>query len=495
VKRLQAFLSLALLFVLSIQSRAVVFVDGSAGGANNGTSWTDAYVDLGNALTLSASGSEIWLAEGVYRPSGGANASFVLKTGMELLGGFTNGMATRTERSWAHNLTVLNGDISDDDTAAWGNRGDNSYTVVIAENTSGVLLDGLIIRGGNADQAGLATGQNAYGGGLFANTAPSLTVSNCVFSENSARGSGAINMRKCSAVHLSSSVFSGNRATEGPATGDFHSGAVGIAAFPGYSALVEGCTFSGNTTADRGGAIHTTDKQWDLHLLNCLFVGNSAPQEGDAVSLRNFDVPIENCTFVKHPSDALSAQACTAFVTNSIMWDNLIMFIGGTIAPAYCDLQDAAFAGSNGNTNLVPQFLVDTGGTWTAAATYDADFGLTTLTDTTAGWESGVLAGGTVNPDLGQALHFSIYSNTPSKLLVWGDATAGGSGDGYSLHDWHLKFTSPLIDLGDPASDYAREPDFSLGQINMGAYANTEEAATTNPPTVIEPESILLLVF
>ena len=476
---------------------ALVFVDASAGGANNGTSWTDAYVDLANALTLSAAGSEIWIGGGVYRPSGGVNSSFILKTGLALFGGFTNGMVARAERDWAGNLTVLNGDISDNDTPVWGNRSDNSYVVLLAESTAGVQIDGLVIRGGNANQAGLATGQNAYGGAIFANVAHAMTISNCVFVGNSAKGSGAINLRKCNAVHISGSVFSGNRSTEG--TSDFHSGAVGVAAFGVYTARIERCTFSGNTASDRGGAIHTTSVEWDLWLLNCLFVGNSALAEGDAVSLRNFDMPIENCTFVKHPSDAIHAQSCNALVTNSILWDNVTMFVGEfggeSIQPAYSDLQDASFSGSNGNTNEVPQFLVNTGGIWTAAAAYDADFGLTTLTDASADWESGVLAGGTVNPNLGQPLHFTIYSNTPTMLLVWGDATSGGAGEPYTLHDWHLNYTSPLIDKGDPTSDWTDEPDFPLGKINMGAYGNTPEAATTNLPPVVVPTAMKLLIY
>jgi len=39
---------------------------------------------------------------------------------------------------------------------------------------------------------------------------------------------------------------------------------------------------------------------------------------------------------------------------------------------------------------------------------------------------------------------------------------------------------SPCIDTGDPASEYASEPDPNGCQANMGAYGNTEEAASAN---------------
>jgi len=38
--------------------------------------------------------------------------------------------------------------------------------------------------------------------------------------------------------------------------------------------------------------------------------------------------------------------------------------------------------------------------------------------------------------------------------------------------------SSPCIDTGDPCSDHSNEPDYPYGQINMGAYGNTDEAAS-----------------
>ena len=43
--------------------------------------------------------------------------------------------------------------------------------------------------------------------------------------------------------------------------------------------------------------------------------------------------------------------------------------------------------------------------------------------------------------------------------------------------DYHLQRTSPCIDVGDPVSDYANEPEPNGSRINMGRYGNTTEAA------------------
>ena len=53
------------------QAQTVWYVNLSAAGADDGTSWADAYDDLHDALDAAGSGDEIWVATGAYEPDRG----------------------------------------------------------------------------------------------------------------------------------------------------------------------------------------------------------------------------------------------------------------------------------------------------------------------------------------------------------------------------------------------------------------------------------------
>src|SRR4030095_13358316 len=69
---------------------ATWYVRASATGANNGTSWADAFTSLQSALAAAHSGDEIRVAIGTYKPApdgGNPGLSFFLITGVQILGG------------------------------------------------------------------------------------------------------------------------------------------------------------------------------------------------------------------------------------------------------------------------------------------------------------------------------------------------------------------------------------------------------------------------
>jgi len=63
-----------------------IYVNHLASGANNGTSWTNAFTDLQSALANACSGAQIWVAAGTYKPTTGTNRniSFVMKDGVAI---------------------------------------------------------------------------------------------------------------------------------------------------------------------------------------------------------------------------------------------------------------------------------------------------------------------------------------------------------------------------------------------------------------------------
>ena len=84
---------LAATLALPLQAGTVVYVDQSANGANNGATWANAYKDLQPALTYArahlATVDAIWVAEGIYRPTGpggSRSTSFALAGKLALYG-------------------------------------------------------------------------------------------------------------------------------------------------------------------------------------------------------------------------------------------------------------------------------------------------------------------------------------------------------------------------------------------------------------------------
>jgi predicted outer membrane repeat protein len=130
---------------------AIIFVDSSIlglGGANNGSSWVNAFVDLQDALASASSGTELWIADGIYSPDLGAekvyrdrDETFTLKNGVSLYGGFAGHETGLKERDPAVNESILSGDLFRNDAASGFT--DNSYHVVTATAIeAGVTLDG-----------------------------------------------------------------------------------------------------------------------------------------------------------------------------------------------------------------------------------------------------------------------------------------------------------------------------------------------------------------
>jgi len=127
------------------------YVNHTASGTNSGASWTDSYTSLQAAL-VEVDCTEVWTAKGAYKPVVpailGAVAlperavSFNINPGVAVYGGFAGGEVSLSARDPATHLTVLSGDIdnNDDSNNADGNAITESYTEIVGSNSQHVVV-------------------------------------------------------------------------------------------------------------------------------------------------------------------------------------------------------------------------------------------------------------------------------------------------------------------------------------------------------------------
>ena len=164
------------------------FVDLSAGGQNSGQSWTDAFTDLHDALALAGAGDDIWVAQGIYYPSGTGDRSarFQLLSGARLYGGFTGTELDLSERDPAVTPSVLDGDIGVPEDST-----DNAYNLLyLYRPDSLTVVDGFTFRSALANDPAAVAGEVGSSGGalyimVFDGEAYPL-IRNCVFDRNTA---------------------------------------------------------------------------------------------------------------------------------------------------------------------------------------------------------------------------------------------------------------------------------------------------------------------
>jgi hypothetical protein len=123
----------------------IIYIDKTAKGDNNGTSWADAYTDLQRALERARESVcdvgpyTILVAQGTYSPGDYVKNTFVLPAGASLYGGFRSGGSGFAERNPDRYETTLTGFIGLD---ANNHIRRNETVVMMGDNT---LLDGFNI--------------------------------------------------------------------------------------------------------------------------------------------------------------------------------------------------------------------------------------------------------------------------------------------------------------------------------------------------------------
>ena len=294
---LASFLFSAFTLLSFINSNAQTKVDVNATGANNGTSWANAYVNLQDAINNTPSGNQIWVAAGTYMPtrlpSTGATSttsrdlSFYLNKNLKIYGGFAGTETTLSQRNISANPVILSGDIG-----TVGDNTDNSYHVFIMSSLpSTAVIDGFIIRDGNANANYIAsTSGNPYptqtsyvsfdsktiyqyaGGGIYV-VDSDVDIENCIIMENSARKFGGAGM-----------FFGGHTSTSST------------------TATIDNCVVYNNSSDDKGGGFYSWRSldngspvgTCNPNLTNVTVCYNSSDNGGGGLFGKNADWTIKN---------------------------------------------------------------------------------------------------------------------------------------------------------------------------------------------------------
>ena len=252
----------------------VIYVDELATGANDGSSWGNAYTSLQDALAAANRG-EIWVAHGLYEPdkgngvtAGDRSATFSLKTNVALYGGFEGTEIARVQRgpTTASTITYLDGN--------------GSYHVVTANNVAGAVLDSFTVDNGLSNDS-------VGGAGMLVN-ASTLTIANCRFVSNwrevyysTQHVIGGALFSTASPITIENSFFGGNHVRVSSGSESLPKpNSVGAAIYvEGGSLTILKSTFEGNTAdnglgAAMGGAIASASAA--VRIVDSRFAANMA---------------------------------------------------------------------------------------------------------------------------------------------------------------------------------------------------------------------------
>lgn len=344
---------------VTIGTAPIIYVDANATGANNGSSWEDAFTDLQDALDAAEDCNQIWVAEGTYTPSRRTDpgdprsVTFQLETCVEIYGGFQRGGGCWEDRDPATYETILSGDLDGNDVPVANpsqllgepTRAENAYHVVTGSGADeSAILDGFSITAGNANGAGYL---KEHGGGIYTD-AGSPTVTNCVLRANSASDlGGGMYSNNSSNLAVGHCNFIGNyAATNG---GGMYNGSSnvtvtscnfvdnsagsGAGLYNSFSDVtIAHCAFTDNSSSSYGGAIFNGSNS-NLDVIDSSFSSNNGGSYGGAIYNIGTSTNMTRCTFVENSarySGAVQHTATsTAYITNCYFIGNWSVYYGG----------------------------------------------------------------------------------------------------------------------------------------------------------------------
>lgn len=265
----------------------ILYVDVNGWGGN-GTSWSNAYDSIQDALNAAQHGDQVWVAEGTYYEN--LNVSRAI----EMYGSFTGTESHPDERPTGEPTTIVDADVDEDPETEDGN-GFNSY------NPAVTVLDGFQFVNGTGTEHFNSDGEGNRAGGVYLYNFQGR-IKNVIFENNATTGKGGglyiqsnYNEEGAGPVTIENVVFRNNNAGQG--------GGLYIESIENegrFDITFEDVIFDGNSAASAGGGLYVDITQWSdqpdgsgdtpgarLDFSWCEFTGNSAGAGGGAYLTRD----------------------------------------------------------------------------------------------------------------------------------------------------------------------------------------------------------------
>ena len=243
-----------------------------AGGLTSGscTSWGTA-CELYHAMnTVAQSGDQVWVRQGLYLPTTTFDrfATFSLRNGVAIYGGFAGNETLLSKRDYNNNLTVLSGDIG---TIALNT--DNSHNVVTANSADGTaILDGFTITAGYAETDGVINS----GAGVLVYTGAQPKLRNLVITGNTAKYGAGMTVMESSSPVLTNVTFISNISVVAEGVYGGGGGGMGV---NHSTPVLNNVSFINNSAQIEGGGM-LNENGADPRLTNVRFSGNRADGGG-----------------------------------------------------------------------------------------------------------------------------------------------------------------------------------------------------------------------
>ncbi len=328
-----------IIFLISFESKAIIYASYSGAGSKDGSSWSNAYdrFQLPQAILNAPMISQIWVAEGIYKPTydGDRNKSFHIGLHVKLYGGFVGNETDISQRNLSVHSTIFSGDLSENDSPSeirydHASRSENSIHILkfYQVDMSYGLIDGITFSGGNANISG---DLETMSGGVFnilqiptAVENIGVAMRNCVLKKNTSLNGGAIAMRN---LHSTAQV----------------------------ELKLENCVLDSNT-AEQGGAVYffsnSYDERNEVRLLSTSFSNNYSSQLGGAISINSyfdFYFFIKKSTFSNNTSsDKAAALNLSGTGSNTFFYTE----IDSTEFSGNQSVKSGAIGVSSGNTRV-----------------------------------------------------------------------------------------------------------------------------------------------